>query len=258
MRWTLPAAALAGSAALWSCSTSGGGVPDAGPDALVDQCSTDADCAAGLKCDLSSGAGLCRLPNELESCVPDAGCGPAKAVCAAVPFLVHACVFPCQTAADCPDPVTSCRAAPGGGPLLCLPTPCGDGGLWAPCPVEGNADGLCILGGLFGSVCLAGGTAGIDAGCSLARSANGAADRCSPGTACTASDGGDICLPLCGTGGDGGPSCVGSAACVSFTGGPVAGFASFGYCAQTCDPQASDCPSGTSCVDYVQPPVCWP
>ncbi|MHB8420427.1 MAG: hypothetical protein ACYDCL_20330 [Myxococcales bacterium] len=248
----LPLLLLAG------CPAPSSGGPDGGPDAGLDQCTVDSDCLPGRKCDLSSGLAVCRLPGELEACLPDAGCGPSEAVCAPIPFLVHACVFPCQSSADCADPVTSCQTPPGGGQLLCLPTSCGDGGLWGPCQADAPGDGTCILGGVFGDVCLAGGTATGDGGCGLARSAGGSKSRCAPGTACTFSDGGQLCLPLCATGGDGGPACLAGTACVGFSGGPVAGFASYGYCAQTCNPEASDCPAGTACIDYVQPPVCWP
>jgi Cys-rich repeat protein len=237
------------------CAGSSGNGGDAGADASVPQCTSNADCPAGHLCDLSSGSGLCRLPGELEVCVPDAGCGSSGEVCASVPYLVHACVLPCQTNADCPDPITSCQGAAGGS--LCLPTSCGDAGVWGPCRVPGGGGGFCILGGVFGTLCLAGGSAS-DGGCSLARTASGSPDLCSPGSACTLSDAGQVCLPVCATGGDGGPACAALDACVSFSGGPVAGFASFGYCARTCDPGASDCPSGMGCISYVETPVCWP
>jgi hypothetical protein len=235
-------------------------VTDAGPDAGGDQCNVDSDCPSGLICDLSSGTGLCRLPYEFEACQPDAGCASSSAVCTAVPLLGEACAVSCQTTADCPDPITSCRNPPGSTALLlCLPTPCADGGLYAPCPVEPAADGLCIPGGLFGTVCLAGGTVPLDGGCSLARTSAGSASGCVPGDVCSDSDGGAICFPLCGSAGDAGLGCAGGTSCVSFTGGPVAAFATYGYCAETCDPEASgSCPTGLSCVDYVSPPVCWP
>jgi hypothetical protein len=179
-------------------------------------------------------------------------------VCASIPFLLYACLLPCQTTADCPDPVTSCRTEPGTKQLLCLPTSCGDAGPWEPCSVAGSGGGLCILGGAFGTVCLAAGTATDAGACALSRSASGPS-LCEPGLACALSDAGELCLPVCSTGDDAGPSCSGLDTCVSFSGGPVAGFASFGYCAKTCNPGAStDCPPGTGCVNYVLPPVCWP
>ena len=233
--------------------------PDAGPDAGVNQCSVDPDCPGGLTCDLSSGTGVCRLPREFEACEIDAGCANPTAVCADIPLLGQACAMACQTTVDCADPITSCRPLPGSPTSLCLPTPCSDGGLFAPCPVEQSADGFCIPGGLFTAVCLAGGTAPLDGGCSLARTSADAADRCVPGDACTVSDGGGVCFSLCGGARDAGQGCAGGTACVSFTGDAVAGFASYGYCAKTCNPASSaSCPAGLSCIDYVNPPVCWP
>lgn len=232
---------------------------DAGPDAGPPSCRIDADCGSGLKCDLSSGVGVCRLPREFEACQPDAGCADASSACVTIPLLGQACVVPCQATSACPDPITSCQDLPGSTTQVCLPTPCTDGGLYAYCPVEAAADGTCIPGGVFGNVCLAGGTVPQDGGCSLARTSAGASDRCVPDAACAFSDGGAICFPLCGSSGDAGLGCLGTTACVSFTGGPVAGFASYGYCAETCTPGSSaSCPAGLSCVDYVSPPVCWP
>ncbi len=245
---------------LWACpSTPPPIATDAGPDAGGNACSVDGDCPGGLKCDLSSGTSVCRLPHEFEACQPDAGCASASSVCTSVPLLGQACAVPCTTTADCPDPITSCRNPPGSTTqLLCLPTPCTDGGLYVQCQV-GAAAGLCIPGGLFGTVCFAGGSVPLDGACSLARTSAGAAAMCQPGTACTLSDGGAICFPLCGNDGDAGLGCAGGTACVSFTGGPVAAFATYGYCAQTCNPAASEsCPTGLSCIDYVSPPVCWP
>jgi hypothetical protein len=239
---------------LWACSSSSPPpTTDAGPDAGGGECSIDANCAGGLICDLASGTGVCRLPNEFEACQPDAGCASSSAVCAALPLLGQACAFPCQMTSACPDPITSCRDVPGTTTQLCLPTPCTDGGLYTPCTVDAPNDGLCIPGGIFGNTCLAGGTVPQDGGCSLARTPAGAGDRCVPGDACT------VCFALCGSAGDAGLPCTGGTSCVSFTGGPVAGFASYGYCAETCSPGSNaSCPTGFSCIDYVNPPVCWP
>ncbi len=234
---------------------------DAGSDAGVGQCRIDATCPGGFICDLSSGTGVCRLPNEFEACEQDAGCANASAVCATLPLLGQACAFPCQTTSTCPDPITSCLDLPGTTTQLCLPTPCtgGDGGLYSSCSLGQGAEGLCIPGGIFGNVCLAGGTVPLDGGCSLARTPAGAADLCEPGDVCTFSDGGAVCFSLCGTAGDAGLGCLGATTCVSFTGGPVAGFASYGYCAETCTPGSSgSCPAGFSCIGYVSPNVCWP